>query len=181
MPRLNAGQWFEVIFWIAFAVFAYAVSYNFDREIEIYRYGAAGWPRVVIGLIFLAAVGQFFQDILDKRAGPGDGGVETASDYFQAMADRGLGFYGRVAITLALPLVYASVLDISGFYFTTPFFIAAYLYAVGEHRVKWLIVVPLIIYSMLLLAFTKLLFVGLPVGYVRPFYDFSNWLLVLIR
>ena len=46
MRRLAPGQWFEVAAWIAFAGFAYAVSFTFDREIEMYRFGAAGWPQI---------------------------------------------------------------------------------------------------------------------------------------
>ncbi|MCH7635817.1 MAG: tripartite tricarboxylate transporter TctB family protein, partial [Proteobacteria bacterium] len=41
MRRLTPGQWFEVFVWIAFAAFAYAASFTFDREIEMYRFGAA--------------------------------------------------------------------------------------------------------------------------------------------
>ncbi|MFQ5545958.1 MAG: hypothetical protein ACE5FE_08265, partial [Acidiferrobacterales bacterium] len=61
--RLTAGQWFELTFWATFGGLAYALSFQFDREIELYKFGASGWPRVVILLICLAAVGQFIQSI----------------------------------------------------------------------------------------------------------------------
>ena len=64
---------------------------------------------------------------------------------------------------------------------TTPLFLAAYLFVIGERRPQFLILVPLVIYLLLLLFFTKLLFVNLPVGNWHPFYDISNWLLVLLR
>jgi len=51
----------------------------------------------------------------------------------------------------------------------------------GEHRIKWLIIVPIGIHVVLTFIFTRLLYVGLPVGYWPGFYDFGNWLVVLIR
>ena len=173
MARLSRGQLLEVGFWLAFAALAYAFSFAFDRSIEIYRFGASGWPRVVIALIVAAALLQLYQS---WRQGPPKEVVESASDETKNRSDM-----IRVGFVLGIPVVYAALLDISGFYFTTPIFIVAYLWLNGERRVGWLIGVPVFIYCFLLLVFTRLLYVGLPIGYVRPFYDFSNWLLVLIK
>ena len=38
-----------------------------------------------------------------------------------------------------------------------------------------------VIWGVLTVLFTRFLYVGLPVGYWPGFYDFSNWLVVLIR
>ena len=176
MSRLTPGQWFEVAVWIGFAAFAYAMTFTFDREIEMYKFGAAGWPRVVIGLIVVAAVGQLLQDL---KAGQPAGHQDTGE--FVKSSQHGFQFYVRMGITLALPIVYASLLNGTGYYFTTPLFLAAYLYMTGVRAVKPLIVVPLVIYVLVTFVFTRLLYVGLPVGYWPGFYDFSNWLIVLIR
>ena len=173
MGRLAPGKLIETAFWLLLALFAYAFSFSFDREIEIYRFGATGWPRVVIALIVIAALLQLFQawrqgqtqDAADRPAGP----------------SRSRGDLIRISLVLGLPVLYAALLDVSGFYFTTPIFIVAYLWLNGERRIGWLIGVPLAIYAFILVVFTRLLYVGLPIGYVRPFYDFSNWLLVLIK
>lgn len=176
MSRLTPGQWFEVFVWTAFAAFAYAVSFTFDREIEMYRFGAAGWPRVVIGLIVVAAVGQFLHNLKAGRpAALHDPG------YFGKFSEHGPQFYVRMGITLALPIVYASLLNGTGYYFTTPLFLAAYLYMTGVRQALPLIMVPLVIYVVVTVIFTRILYVGLPVGYWPGFYDFSNWLVVLIR
>lgn len=176
MPRLSAGQWFELGFWIVFAAVAYGFSFEFDREIEMFRFGASGWPRVIIVLIVIAVAGQLFQDIRAGNADPGDiaepGPSGTRNDPGSTVA---------IAITLALPILYASLLEYTGYYFTTPLFLAAYLYVTGERRVRWLVVVPLVIYVVLTILFTRFLYVGLPVGYWPGFYDFSNWLIVFIR
>ena len=176
MSRLTPGQWFEVAVWIAFAAFAYAVSFTFDREIEMYRFGAAGWPRVVILLIVVAAVGQFLQDL---KSGPPAALHDPGT--FDKFSEHGPRFYVRMGITLALPIVYASLLNGTGYYFTTPLFLAAYLYMTGVRQARPLIVVPLVIYVVVTFIFTRILYVGLPVGYWPGFYDFSNWLIVLIR
>ena len=177
MARLSRSQILEAAFWIGFAGLAYGFSYSFDREIEIYRFGASGWPRVVILLIALAAVCQIFQSLRESGRKAGRTAVQMA----EAVPERKLEDSLRVAAVLGLPVLYAALLDISGFYFTTPIFIAAYLWLNGERRLPWLIGVPVFIYAFLLTVFTKLLYIGLPIGYVRPFYDFSNWLLVLIK
>ncbi|MCH8095836.1 MAG: tripartite tricarboxylate transporter TctB family protein [Proteobacteria bacterium] len=176
MSRPTPGQWFEVFVWIAFAAFAYAASFTFDREIEMYRFGAAGWPRVVIGLIVVAALGQFLQNL--KAAPPAARHDPGASGKF---SEHGPRFYLRMGITLALPIVYAGLLNGTGYYFTTPLFLAAYLYMTGVRAARPLILVPLVIYAVVTFIFTRILYVGLPVGYWPGFYDFSNWLIVLIR
>ena len=58
MHRFSPGRWLEAVFWLGFAVLAYAFTFSFDREIEIYRFGAAGWPRAVIVLLALAALAR---------------------------------------------------------------------------------------------------------------------------
>ena len=181
MARLTGGQWFEIVFWISFAATAYLLTFQFDREVQMYRFGAAAWPRMVILVILAAAVGQFITDLRVRKAAEARG-VELDAGYFRKMADEhGAPVFVRMGITLALPLVYAALLQNTGYYFTTPFFLAAYLYMTGEHRIKWLIGVPLFIYVILTVIFTRFLFVGLPVGYWPGFYDFGNWVVVLIR
>ena len=176
MSRLTLGRWFEVAAWVGFAALAYGLSFQFDRKIEMYKFGAANWPRIVILLILAAAIAQFFQDLREDQpaASGGPGSPATFSEY-------GSQFYLRMGITLALPVIYASLLDGTGYYITTPLFLAAYLYMTGERRLKPLILVPLTIYAVVTFIFTRLLYVGLPTGYWPGFYDFSNWLIVLIR
>ena len=57
MGRLTLGQWFEVAIWLAVAGIAYRYTLEFDRDVEMYRFGADGWPRLLILFIFLAAIG----------------------------------------------------------------------------------------------------------------------------
>ena len=176
MGRLTRGQVFEVLFWLAFAVLAYALSFSFDRNIEIYRFNATGWPRVVILVIVLAACGQLVQYWI----GAGRQQRASAKDQ-EATSGGGDVSVIRLAATLLLPFFYALLLDYTGFYVTTPIFIFAFLLLLGERRVHLLLAATVVIYLLLLFLFTKLFYVGLPVGYWQPFYDISNWLLVLLQ
>lgn len=178
MGSMNRGQVFELAFWTLFAVGAFAISFDFDRDIEIYKFGASGWPRAVIVFIVLAVLGQLYHDLRErKRQDPQPSSEETQG----ADVARGAAYYVRVGAVLLVPLIYAACLERLGFYFLTPVFIIAFLLIGGERRWGWIIGVTAFLYIFYLLLFAKLLYVGLPTGNVHPFYDFSNWLLVKIR
>ena len=176
--RITKGELFEVGFWLAFAAGAFALTFKFDQEIEIYKYGANGWPRVVIILIALAAIGQLFHDVKARLAMEASGETKTQAP---ATERGGREYFLRVGAILVTPFIFAFLLDSVGFYFLAPFFIAVVLYLGGERRWTRLVGVSLFIYALAILFFAKLLFVGLPAGNTHPFYDFSNWLLIMIR
>lgn len=176
MPKLSAGQWFEVGIWLVVAGLAYLFSFDFDRPIEFYKFGAAGWPRLIILFIALGAIGQFVQDLIQSRNKP-----FYDPGYFAQFAEHGPRFFIRMGLTLALPMIYAGLMQGMGYYFATPFFLAGYLFMTGEHRVSRLILVPLVIYVVITVIFTRFAYVGLPVGYWPGFYDFGNWLVVFLR
>ncbi len=173
---VSKGSVFELIFWLILAILGFYFSFEFDRKIEFYRFGAATWPRVILLLIVAAALAQWWTH---RRAEHPSTAEERG--VLAAASEHGAGYVFKLAVTFGLPLVYAALWDQAGFYFTTPIFLIAYLYLTGERRVKWLISVPLVIFGVLTFIFTRLLYVGLPVGYWRPFYDFSNWLVALLR
>ena len=180
MGRLRSRHILEAAFWLAFAGAAYAVSFQFDREMEMYRYGAAGWPRAVILAMALAAVAQLF---VHWRSGDGhqDAVVESRRAEDEAEQGRDREYYLRVGGILVAPVVYAYSMDWVGFYLSTPVFAAAVIYLMGERRWQWIAGVSLLQWSIVVLIFTVILYTGLPTGNTWPFYDISNWLLVLLR
>lgn len=176
MARLSPGQWFETAAWLFVAGAAYGLSFNFDREIEMYKFGASGWPRTIILFMALGAAGQLVQNLMQSEKARLD-----EPGYFSQFSEHGPRFFVRMGATLALPLLYAGLLQGMGYYFLTPFFLIAYLYLTGERRASRLILVPLAIYGVITLIFTRFAYVGLPTGYWRGFYEFGNWLVVFIR
>ena len=176
--RLTRGELFEVAFWLVFAAGAFALTFKFDQEIEIYKFGANGWPRAVIILIALAALGQLFHDVRARLAKEASGEKKAPST---ASARGGREYTFRIAAILVTPFVFAFLLDAVGFYVLAPIFFAVLLYIGGERRWGRIVGVSLFIYTLAVLFFAKLLFVGLPTGNMHPFYDISNWLLAIIR
>ena len=175
---MTKGELFEVAFWLVVAAGAFALTFGFDQDIEIYKFGATGWPRAVIILIALAALGQLFHDVRARLAKETSGENKSPS----SVPVRGSRDYAiRIGAILVTPFVFAFLLDAVGFYVLAPIFIAVLLYIGGERRWGRIVGVSLFIYALAILFFAKLLFVGLPTGNMHPFYDFSNWLLAMIR
>ncbi|MEC9369086.1 MAG: tripartite tricarboxylate transporter TctB family protein [Pseudomonadota bacterium] len=180
MGRLQRRHIIEAALWLIFAALAYYFSFRFEKSIEIYKFGASGWPRAVILVIVISALAQ-----LATQYFIGDDGNEEvigshrSSEEEQEPHDR--AYFLRMAGILLLPVIYAYTMDWVGFYISTPFFAAAVIYLMGERRWKWIVGISLLVWALLVFVFTVLLYTGLPTGNTRPFYDFSNWLLVLLR
>lgn len=102
--RTTAGHAIEAALWLLLAAFLYALSFRFERAIEIYKYGATAWPRAILLLIAIAAVGQF---IYHRQL---DADADAARDASDAPDARAGGFDPRqffsTCTLLALPFIY---------------------------------------------------------------------------
>jgi hypothetical protein len=87
----------------------------------------------------------------------------------------------RVRVALTLPLFFAALLEDFGFYTLAPFFIIGVMFVFGERRPRWMLTIMALIYGLLLMLFVKILFVGLPVGNIRPFYDIGSWVVTVLQ
>lgn len=225
----------EALLWLVLVATLWVLSAQFDKPIEIYRYGAVSWPRAILLLMGIAAIGQLFyywrvgqreslsqlESIMQDEASTGKDRHDSPLWYLSTAVMLSLPFaymllpaaitgidkpndpalhqmklivaavlvacYIVLAIRnnaggmIALPLLFAAMLQDFGFYALAPCFIAGVMYLMGERRlVPYLWVVPLI-YLVLLLLFVKLLYVGLPTGNVSPFYEFGTALLTTLR
>ena len=158
----------ELAFWLALALSAYVLSFEFADEPGTYRWGAASWPRAVILFMALFALAQF---LLERRAD-----TETVQRHLEIGSEQ-----LTLLSTFLLPLLYLFLLPRIGFYLLTPFFLLAFLWLVGERRWPVLILVSLLIYGFINLIFTRLFYVALPTGVWPGCYEFSNWFLVTVR
>ena len=60
MRRLARAHLVEaVVFLLIIAIF-FGFSFEFNQPIEIYRYGATAWPRVIIGILLIATLGNIW-------------------------------------------------------------------------------------------------------------------------
>ena len=60
MSKLKVSHIVETSVWIVIIAVFFAFSFEFDQEIEIYIFGATGWPRAVLGILLLVVFGNFF-------------------------------------------------------------------------------------------------------------------------
>ncbi len=233
MSKLKFSHYFEVFFWLVLVAVFFGYSFEFNQNIEIYRYGATLWPRVILLLIALAAIGQF----LDQRkngdkassntmaaaheepdANPEHTGFKWYFSTFVLLAipfiymvvpekiaamrgieEAALGQFKLISAAilfvlyliiawrnhvggiLALPILFASLLEDMGFYALAPVFIVGVMILMGERRSTRIALITPLIYGVLLAFFVSLLYVGLPTGNISPFYDFGNWLVTLLQ
>jgi len=110
MGNLRAGHIVEAALWLGFMAFLYAYSLEFDKEIEIYEYGASAWPRGILLLISIAAIGQLLFH-WKKGDGSATGMIEQATDdgVEVAAGETGhnrVGWYIWTLALLAIPFIY---------------------------------------------------------------------------
>lgn len=237
MGKLRVGHLVEAGLWLSLCLFLYGYSFEFDRNIEIYKFGATAWPRTIILLMAIAAIGQLVHHWYKGdessseliSAAVDDGAEEAAHEahheglkwYLSTLALLSIPFiymrvpewiasmFGaeatglhliriicaviltaiiihylrihRVRVALVLPLFFAALLEDFGFYTLAPLFIIGVMYMFGERRPKWMLSIMGLIYGLLLLLFVKILYVGLPVGNIRPFYDIGSWIVTVLQ
>lgn len=233
MSKLKTSHYVEAAFWLILVLFFFVYSFEFDKEIEIYKYGATLWPRTILLLIALAAIGQFFDQrkngdkassstMATAHAGPDlapeHSGLAWYTSTFILLAipfvymnlpekivdwmsinEAGVAqikficaaalfviylifaWRNHVGAILALPIFFASLLEDLGFYALAPAFIVGIMILMGERRARRMAMIMPLIYGLLLLFFVALLYVGLPTGNLKPFYNFGNWIVTLLQ
>ncbi|MDG1935036.1 MAG: tripartite tricarboxylate transporter TctB family protein [Paracoccaceae bacterium] len=175
MGKLSKSTILEVLFWVAVAGIFFGYTFKFNQPIEIYKFGATGWPRVILLLIMLVALGNLYYNFKNgskaqqDRVGMGDDPDEVSYDT--------LDIHVKTGFILIIPFLYALSLKPVGFYCATPVFIALIMCAWGERRWKFILGNTVFIYALLLVLFMLVLNAPLPQGNVSPFYDVSAFLL----
>ena len=172
-------RWFYVLetaIWLSMAGIFFIYSYEFDQEIEIYKFNATGWPRTILIFLVIVTFGNFFHLLRHGNIGH-QGRVGFSIEDGNEVPDKGKSSFFKLLIILLTPFIFAYSLKPIGFYSATPIFIIIVILLLGETRVKWIFGITLIIYLILLGLFTVLLNAPLPQGYISPFYDFSGLIL----
>lgn len=173
---------FEAAIWAVITGVAFALTYQFNEPLPQYRYGAAGWPRVIIfGIAFFALLQTMWNLFYPERKGRiMMGQVEEQISDLPSEATGNMVHLKRLG-TFGVPLVYLFLMPRMGFYILTPFFIAGYMMLLGERRLVHLVGTTLFIYALTIVIFLELLFVPLPVGNWPGFYDINSLLVSLIK
>ncbi len=113
MGQLRTGHLVEAGLWLSLCLFLYIYSFEFDKDIEIYKFGASAWPRAIILLMAIAAIGQLIHhwkrgdesssQIID--AATDDGAEEAAHEAHH----EGLKWYASTFALLVIPFAYMRV------------------------------------------------------------------------
>jgi hypothetical protein len=169
---------FEIIFWLGLVVFAWSFSYQFDKPLEHYRYGATGWVRgVLVLMLFFLTIQVIWSLLVELRHGElGKVDTEVGSFAKSGEAATGMSVQLKRIGTFILPLVYLWLIPRAGYYLITPFFIVGYMALLGERKWYHLVLTTVGIYIVTMLVFTRLLYVPLPVGNWPIFYDINSFL-----
>ena len=103
MGNLKKSDLIEVAFWLLIAAIFFSVSFNFNQPIEIYKFGATGWPRVILILLGLAALGNLYHSLKNgSKIQIGRVGANEAPDqvHYSSAVD-----YLKTAWILLIPLL----------------------------------------------------------------------------
>jgi len=168
----------ELAVWLGIIAFMWTYSYQFDREIRSYAWGAVGWPRTVLVIMLACVALSFVFELIAHRRGQKLVSVWYSEN--EEGADTGTGATLRVVLTFLVPLTYLWLLPRTGYFVTTPLFLVAYMFLLGQRRPVHLIGTAFAIFAVLVLMFSKWLFIPLPTGNWAGFYDISNFILVAL-
>ncbi|MEM6305040.1 MAG: tripartite tricarboxylate transporter TctB family protein [Pseudomonadota bacterium] len=174
MGRLTRAHLIEAAIFLGIVAVFFGFSFEFNQEIEIYRFGATAWPRVVIGLLLIAALGNVWYQY--RHGSAAQGTIGQTDDEVDLSAS---GTLPRMTAVLLTPFLFAYLLKPVGIYFSAPFFIAAIIWLFGEHRWSRILIMTGLIYVIFIGLFLVVLNAPLPQGNTSPFYDFSAWILTL--
>ncbi len=109
MGNLRTGHIVEAAIWLGFCLFLYIYSFDFEQEIEIYKFGASAWPRTILLLIAIAAIGQLIYN-WKKGDGSATSMIAQAHDDSTDGSDHNsLKWYLWTFFLLALPFIYMNL------------------------------------------------------------------------
>jgi len=160
MSRLKTTHIVETLIWLTIIAVFFVYSFEFNQEIEIYIFGATGWPRVILGLLLLVTMGNFLH--LYKKGSEVQKGRVGITDQEENISYDSLYSIWKLIAILSLPLIFAWSLKPVGFYSATPIFIALTILLLGEKRIKWVLGITLFIYLLLIVLFMVILNAPLP-------------------
>jgi hypothetical protein len=175
MSKLTKFHYLEAGIWATLALVFFAYSFEFNQNIEIYKFGATGWPRAILLMLVLVLLGNLFYQ--HRHGSDAQAGRVGITDDDLANVEKTPGSILNIIAFILLPLIYAWSLKPVGFYSATPFFAAFVIMLLGERRPKYIIGISLLIYTLLIGLFMVVLNAPLPQGTVSPFYDFSAFML----
>jgi hypothetical protein len=138
--------------------------YSFGTE-KMRRYGEVGggfWPTLILSLMLLCSIALLIINLIAYRKEKKT--VFSAPDISAEELKEKRGGRKQVAFSAAVMLVYILVMPLIGFILSTPIFVAAFIYALGETRKKVLLLAPPLITLGIVLLFGTFIGIRFPRG-----------------
>ena len=175
VTKIKQNHLFEWLIWVAFTALLWAQTDSFAEPIAEFKFGADGWPRVILASLAFGATAQLILNMANTGSDQNsDRAAHIGSGFKPVNRLQQFGIF-------VLPFIYLWFMHRMGFFFVTPIFILAYLWILEVRRWTYLICVSLGVYAFVLFVFVRLFYVAMPVGSWPMFYDFSNWIITIIR
>jgi putative tricarboxylic transport membrane protein len=138
--------------------------YSLSRE-NIKRFGEVGgsfWPDVILLLLLLCSVALLIQNVIAyrKEKKKGSSAPEISADDLKEKREG----RKRLVFSAIVLLVYIFIMPLIGFILSTPLFVAAFVYALGEKRKKVLYLAPPLITAGIVLLFGTFIGIRFPRG-----------------
>ena len=146
--------------WLLFVIFAFIYTFQFDDPLPVYDLGPAFWPRIVLAIMFIAAVGMLYPIVRHYRGSSSRMDQTTTNQ--DDVLERSMQI--RIALLFILPIFYTYLIHKMGFLLVTPFFLCGYMWLMGVRRWSTLAIMTVSIYAAIVLVFVKLIFTYLPTG-----------------
>lgn len=166
----------EWLFWSVLALILWMQTGAFSEEIAEYKFGADGWPKMVIIGIVVGATGQAIIKLMDRSASDQDDDENDAKPAVMTWQKR----VQQLAI-FGMPLLYLWAMHRIGFFVASPLFIMAYLWVLEVRNWRHILGVTAIILALLFFVFVRLFYVAVPVGAWESFYAINNEIITYIR
>lgn len=168
----------EWLFWAILALILWLQTGAFSEEIAEYKFGADGWPKMVILGLIIGATGQ----AIVKWLAPIDGEKEADAPSMSAViaGQSWQKLLQKLAI-FGLPLCYLWAMHRIGFFIASPLFIALFLYVLEVRNWRHILGVTAIILAVIFFVFVRLFYVAVPVGAWESFYAINNEIITYIR
>ncbi len=158
--RFSFAPFAESIVWLLFVFLAFIYTFQFDDPLPVYELGPAHWPRMVLGIMLIAAIGLLYFQIREfqnsrskvhKSKEESDDGITVSANV-------------RIALLFILPIFYTYLIHKMGFLLVTPFFLAGYMWLMGVRKWRTLVIVTVSVYAAIIIVFIRLIFTYLPPG-----------------
>ena len=174
LERASVKLVLEWLFWCALVAVLWSQTEAFSGGIAEYRFGAHGWPQMVLLGILIGATAQFFLEYLKL---PKNKAKKTKTGKSTSHA---INRYQQAAIFIT-PLIYLWLMHRIGFFVATPLFIAAYLRVLEVRDWRHIISVASCVYLVVLLIFVRFFYVDLPKGIWPGAYEINTQIITMVR